>query len=112
MRRLPLWELEKQPDVQNWISEVDQSRVSDANKVRTHEFDVKSPIPKWTYFGIFIRTESPKISPDWGSDIEFLSMMAILREDHELFKNLNSCHKDVKKTVIALSGKKKGKNWH
>lgn len=28
-----LWELKKQPAVQNWISEVDQSRVAEANKV-------------------------------------------------------------------------------
>ena len=48
-------------------------------------------------------THSPTAMNDGG-------MMAILQEDHEIFKNLNSHCEDVKKAVIALSGKKKGKN--
>lgn len=33
--------------------------------------------------------------------------MAILREDQELFKTLNSRCENMKKAVVALSGKKK-----
>jgi len=46
-------------------------------------------------------THSPAVTNDNG-------MMAILQEDHELFKTLNSRREDIKKAVLsALSGKKK-----
>jgi len=34
-------------------------------------------------------------------------MMAIVWEDHEVFKTLNSCWEDIKGVAIALGGKKK-----
>jgi len=34
-------------------------------------------------------------------------MIVILQQDHKLFRTLNSCCKNIKKMVVALSGKKK-----
>ena len=45
-------------------------------------------------------THSPAVTNDGG-------MMAILREDHEVFKTLNSRREDIKEAAIALGGKKK-----
>jgi len=45
-------------------------------------------------------THSPAMTNDGG-------MMAIVREDHEVFKTLNSCWEDIKGVAIALGGKKK-----
>ena len=47
-----------------------------------------------------LSTHSPAVTNDGG-------MMAILREDQELFKTLNSRCENMKKAVVALSGKKK-----
>jgi len=45
-------------------------------------------------------THSPAVTNDGG-------MMAIVREDHEVFKTLNSRREDIKGAAIALGGKKK-----
>ena len=45
-------------------------------------------------------THSPAVTNDGG-------MMAIVREDHEVFKTLNSHREDIKGVAIALGGKKK-----
>jgi hypothetical protein len=52
------------------------------------------------FSGVCTLTRSPTSTNDGG-------MITIPRQDHELFKVLNSRREDVEKAVAALSGKKK-----